>query len=177
MPTPTYIGFLRAYTRALSLGKEHGVVAMAIEASATNRRLKEPLLCLAVETHCVPLLLESCDEGLRKEYEKVLSMYGECNFSNAVRDDGSRIPNSYKKIWADYVAQRDSCIAESDEKTTARQQIMALIADSGITVPQISAACSAQKSNVYAWIRHGENGRVSLELARRLLCAALTLKK
>ena len=64
-----------------------------------------------------------------------------------------------------------------DEKTTARQQIMALIADSGITVPQISAACSAQKSNVYAWIRHGESGRVSLELARRLLCAAQTLKK
>lgn len=177
MSAPTYAGFLRAYTRALCFGKKHGMVAMAVEASNKNYRLREPLLCLAVEANCVPFLLKNCSEELRDDYEKVLRMYGEANFANAVRDEGSRIPYEYKKVWIAYENRRNTLIRENDVKEVARQKILTIVKEGRVTVPEISAMCKTQKSNVYAWLANGDSSRVGYETASNLLWAARQLTK
>lgn len=164
----TFLGFLARYTRDLSYAGTNNIRELAREAAERNPRLREPLLLYALysgkENH---MLKEAERNGMGPFYDPVLPFLLPDKMTDALEKD--LLPNEYTKVWRSYLAKRDWLDADNGTKELIREKVLELQTERHVSNYRIYTDLHLNPGNVNAWLKHGDNSKISLGTARRVL--------
>lgn len=162
----TFAGFLKKYIASLSRDGG-GFYKLAREASASNARLREPLLLYAVYTGRIDSLLKATrSAGLLEEYQRVLRID---SLKDAVERGDKSVPMEYRKVWNSYTTVRDAHKRDEHTKSLMRDKILRLQVTMQLTTYRIYKDLRLNPGNVNAWLKNNDGSKVGLDTARKIL--------
>jgi hypothetical protein len=163
----TFAGFLKQYTRSLSLADTNGLYRLAAEAAENNIRLREPLLLYALFSGKEKVLLAATKSPkLRMEYFDILGQYNREKMEQALRDDDSALPYAYKKVYRSYLSLKNGKQNDNHTKALMRNHIVRLQREKGVSTYRVYTDLRLNQGNVNAYLKHGDCSKVSLKVAR-----------
>ncbi len=164
----TFTGFLSRYVRELSLSGTNAISRLAREAAEENYRLREPLLLYALFTDRIPLLRKSIrNDQLKRRTESILGRYDREQMLQALTEEDPGLPPEYRKVWRSYLVRKNRKKAEAHTKELARQHILALQKEKGVSNYRIYKTLGLNPGNINDWLKNGACEKVSMETARR----------
>jgi hypothetical protein len=164
----TFAGFLSRYVRELSLSGTNAISILAREAAEKNYRLREPLILFALFTDRIPLLRKSIrNDKLKRHAESILDRYDRERMLQALKEEDPELPPEYRKVWRSYLVRKNRKKAEAHTKELARQHILALQKEKGVSNYRIYKTLGLNPGNINDWLKNGTGEKVSLAVARK----------
>ena len=165
----TFLGFLKTYVQSLSLNNTYNIRKLAEEAATSNPRLREPLLLYSLFSEKQERLrLVSQQVGLDVFYGELLFKYDQETMVAALQTEGN-MPVGYEKVWHSYQSQKQRQITDDHTKELIRKKARSLQEHYNITNYRIYTDLNLNPGNLNAWLKHGNCGKVSLDVARKVL--------
>lgn len=161
----SFRGFLSQYVKELSFSGTNSIRVLASEADKQNPRLREPLLLYSLMTNKADFLTKNCGDRLRLLYGDLLT----CDASSVIdllRDD--RLGENYQKVWRSYLSVRDRHKTDNWTKALMRQNIIRVKNEKSISTYRIYRDLRLNGGNLNAWLKHGDDDKVSLSTARKV---------
>ena len=166
----TFRGFLTQYVRQLSNNDTNSLYKLMEEVSANNLRLREPLLLFALYTDKQDVLLRAAKTTqFYDSYFKLLTTYTVDSMTMHLKAQSTLLPEDYLKVWRSYLTVKNRNQTDDYTKDLMRKKIKRLQEQTGITTYRIYTDLNLNQGNLNAWLKHGKNGKVSLETARKTL--------
>ena len=166
----TFRGFLTQYVRQLSTHKTNSLYQLAEEANQNNHRLREPLFLYAMYSHKLDVLLQAVkNSSLHTEYYKLASQYSTDEMTELLEHSSPALPMEYHKVWQSYQSIVSKRLADKHTKELMREKIKQIQEQSGVTNYRIYTDLGLNPGNLNAWLKHGNDSKVSLDTARRTL--------
>ena len=164
----TFLGFLTEYVRSLSKAGTASIFALAKEASFDNPRLREPLLLYALASGKKDILLRAAKKfALEEFYAPALAVIGNNPVDTVLAE--SCLPKEYLKVWRSYLAKKDTYRTNDATKELMRNKILRLQKERNVTNYRIYTDLKMNPGNLNAWLKHGDNSKISLDSARSCL--------
>lgn len=165
----TFRGFLTEYVRKLSYANTTSMQKLMQEAASENFRLREPLLLYALFAHKTHLFFEAAAKyRLPQEYTELLLQYTPERMEHALLCD-TTLPDAYKKVYSSYLVRKNQLASDNHTKELMRQTIRKLQQQRSLTNYRIYTELGLNPGNLNAWLKHGDNSKVSLSTARSVL--------
>ena len=162
----SFSGFLKQYLPTLSDLNTFSVRKL-MQASQTNPRLREPLFLYALETGKTDLMEQyaapnSCFTTWCQSYSKN-------QMQNALAQEDPSVPENFHKVWRSYQSVKNRVQRDNHTKSLMRSKILRLQKEKHLTTYRMYSALQMNPGNMNAWLKHGDDGKVSLESARKVL--------
>lgn len=165
----TFAGFTKQYVEELSLSGSLSLRRLAQEAEHENPRLREPLFLYAATNGKMDILLHYAQNTqLYGDYHTLSLRYPNEALTDALRSEGSSIGEEYRKVWRSYKAVCGMQARNARVKRMYREKILSLQANRGISTYRLSKELSLNNANVNAWLKNGDEGKLSLEKAQSI---------
>ena len=164
----TFQGFLRQYVRDLSYTNAIGVTVLAKE-TEHNRRLVEPLFCYSVLTGQIQQTMRAIPKEIKKEYSELLMELENKDLVSLFSEENDVLPKEYQKVWEAYQVRINSVVADDRAKTAARNQILSLQKKKLFSTYRLYKTLDMNGGNVNAWLKYGDNKKVSCDAAFNML--------
>jgi hypothetical protein len=163
----TLEGFLKRYCMELSGLRTTSLRKLCV-AARENARLVEPLFAFAA-VQGKEQYLAGLSEGawFHDDYAKLAGLVAEHGSLQTLLESDDA-PDRYKKVLDAYEAQGDGLAADRRMNGLIRPKILAALEKRGMTRYQLCKSLDLNLGNVYAFLA-GDDGKVSLETARRML--------
>ena len=166
----TFKGFLHQYLRALSDAGTNDIKRLA-EAVPANYRLIEPLILFAAASSKLsylnkvavdPVLLEAA-----QDFPEELSW----NDIIAIFEQGkkSALRNEYHKVYKSYISIRDRQKTKNRSKALILNKTRELQQQKNVSTYRLYTDLQLNHGNVNAYLKHSDVGKVSLEVAEKVL--------
>ena len=140
------------------------------EAAYVNPRLREPLYLYAAESGKLAHLMSVCkDKHLAVKYEKMNQQYDLISLHDALERDSADLDERYRKIWHSYQSARLRPQSDAQTKELIRHKILELRRKKGISNYRIYKDLGLNAGNFNAWLKHGDDSKISLKQARNAL--------
>ncbi|MBQ5328334.1 MAG: transcriptional regulator [Oscillospiraceae bacterium] len=164
----TFLGFLTEYVRSLSKAGTASVFALAKEASSDNPRLREPLFLYALASGKKDILLRAAKKfALEEFYAPALAAIGDNSIKTVLEENC--LPQEYLKVWRSYLAKKNTFRTNDVTKELMRNKILRLQKERNVTNYRIYTDLKMNPGNLNAWLKHGDNSKISLDSARSCL--------
>lgn len=165
----TFAGFLKQYTGGLSKFGG-GLYKMAHEAATSNARLREPLLLYALYTNKLDALLKATkSKELSRAYAALFDRVSPLDFRSALEHGDKSVPEAYQKVWRSYEATRDAPKRDARVKSLMRTKALRLRSEANVSTYRVCRDLKLNGGNVNAWLKHGDDSKVSLATARQVV--------
>ena len=172
----TFQGFLKSYVQSLSAGGGTGVFRLTREAAKDNPRLREPLLLYAFYSDKTELLLRAAvGTPMEAEYAGLLGSFDRRSMTAALEQSSEAVPPAYRKVWTSYLARSRRCQTENEVKALVRKQLLQEQRARGFSTYRLYTDLHLNAGNVNAWLRAGDDTKVGLATAKRVLAYARQL--
>lgn len=172
----TFKGFLSAYIKELSEAKTVNLAVLAAEVNAGNHRLAAPLLLYAVEhqkSEALRRQLAACGAGA--ELKEQLKLLEGMNLADLLQ--GNTLPEEYRKVWNSFCVRRDAAAHEEELKSAMRRKILRLMQDKGCSKYRIYTDLKLNPGNINAWLKDGDNKKVSYRTAEKIVAYVAQYRK
>ena len=164
----TFLGFLTEYVRSLSKAGTTSVFTLAKEAASDNPRLREPLLLYALASGKKDILLRAAKKfALEEFYAPALAAIGDNSIETVL--EKNCLPQEYVKVWRSYLAKKNTFRTNDVTKELMRNKILRLQKERNVTNYRIYTDLKMNPGNLNAWLKHGDNSKISLDSARSCL--------
>lgn len=165
----TFRGYLSRYVRQLSGLNTNSIVRLAKEAQ-TNYRLREPLFLYAYCSDRMNVLLAcTSDSEWGEKFQQVSSQFSFPKLLQALESQNKVLNERYHKCYHSYACRRDMPKTYNRKKGLMRNKILQLQTQKKVTSYRVCLDLGLNRSNVTAYIKHGDVDRVSVDLARKIL--------
>jgi len=166
----TLSGFLESYVRYLS-GEDTLSLPRLVALLPEEPRLVEPLLLWAAVTNrsgrLARLLAE--DSDLLADLRLLVSLSAVGRLEDALASEDSRLRPEYAKAWRSYVVRRDAPARDARLKLKARERVLALEAQKGVSRYRLAKDLGLNPGNLHAFLSHGDPRKLGLEKACQLV--------
>lgn len=164
----TFLGFLTEYVRSLSKAGTTSIFALAKEASSDNPRLREPLLLYSLASCKKYILLRAAKKfNLEEFYAPVLANIGDKQVETVLEE--KCLPKEYLKVWRSYLTKKNNRRTNDATKELIRNRILCLQKERNVTNYRLYTDLKMNPGNLNAWLKHGDNSKISLDSARSCL--------
>lgn len=166
----TFGGFLDANVRHLS-GEDTLALRRLTPLLPAEPRLAEPLLLWATVTGRSERLARQLggNEELLSELRQLVSLSEAGRLEEALASEDSRLRPEYSKAWRSYVVRRDAPARDARLKLEARERILALEAEKGVSRYRMAKDLGLNPGNLHAFLSQGDPKKLALEKAYRLV--------
>jgi hypothetical protein len=79
------------------------------------------------------------------------------------------LPEEYKKVWESYLAKKNRPKTDGQTKKRIRARVLALQREYGVSNYRVYTDLKLNHGNLNAWLKHGDENKVSLTTARQVL--------
>lgn len=166
----TFEGFLKKYVQSLSVSGSTSVFKLAREATTDNPRLREPLLLYALYTDKADLLFRATKgTELGAQYYALLHSYTKQQMTRALKQSSESLPREYLKVWKSYYTRSHKHETENEVKALVREQVLREQKARGFSTYRLYTDLHLNAGNLNAWLRTGDDTKVSLTAAKRTL--------
>jgi hypothetical protein len=186
----TFKGFLSKYIRQLSHDTTINIKKLTQEAYTINPRLREPLFLYAMYHGKQDALLKEAkrvenDElehmqnsffvkvpfppTLYEEFSELVNKYTADTMTDALKSRSSELKVEYKKVWNSYQCVSNGVDNDRETKEFIRKKVQKLMESKNVTAASLCKELDLDPGNFSAWISKGNNDRISLKSARRVL--------
>jgi hypothetical protein len=186
----TFKGFLPKYIRQLSHHSTINIKKLVHETYTNNPRLRAPLFLYALYHGKQDALLREVKRAEKEEMEFMQSrfviplpfpptLYEEFgDFVNKYTVDtmnemlSSNSPElkiEYKKVWNSYKCIQNSTNNDRETKEFIRRKVQKILKDKNVSSAYVCKELNLDPGNFSAWISKGNNDRISLTSARKVL--------
>ena len=154
--------------RSLSKAGTTSVFTLAKEAASDNPRLREPLLLYALASGKKDILLRAAKKfALEEFYAPSLAAIGDNSIETVL--EKNCLPQEYLKVWRSYLAKKNTFRTNDVTKELMRNKILRLQKERNVTNYRIYTDLKMNPGNLNAWLKHGDNSKISLDSARSCL--------
>ena len=165
----TIKGFLEQYLRSLSEEDTTNIFKLSKEAEL-NPRLREPLFLYALSAEKIDILLRATSNSdLYAQYKQLSEIYDMASILYALETENNSLDDRYHKVYRSYICKRDMYKTNSRTKQLMHSKIKRIQSSKGVTAYRISTDLKLNRSNVSSFIKSGDNRKVSLNTARKIL--------
>ena len=165
----TFKGFLESYVKYLAAEDTVDLTRLASVVSG-EPRLAEPLVLWAVVTGRGARLAELLEEKpLAAEVRAVERLAEAGRLEETLAAAGPELRPEYVKAWRSYVSRRDAASRDARLKLEARQRVLALEAEKGVTRYRMAKALGLNPGNLSAFLVQGNASKLSLDKAFQLV--------
>ena len=165
----TFKGFLESYVKYLAAEDTVDLTRLASVLS-DEPRLAEPLVLWAVVTGRGVRLAELLEEKpLASEVRAVEQLAEAGRLEETLAAAGPELRPEYVKAWRSYVSRRDAASRDARLKLEARQRVLALEAEKGVTRYRMAKALGLNPGNLSAFLVQGNASKLSLDKAFQLV--------
>ncbi len=165
----TFKGFLKSYVNELSFCRSLSLFELCSEAAGLNPRLREPLLLYSMLSGKEAVLLRACkSEALKRHYVSILDRFDADTIVTAL-EQRVNLSDGYYKAWSSYLSVKNRFAGDAETKELMRKRILRHQAAFHITNYKIYTELNLNAGNLNSWLKHGDNNKVSLTTARKVL--------
>jgi hypothetical protein len=166
----TFKGYLESYVRHLAGQNTLGLPRLAT-LTRSEPRLTEPLLLWAAETGRGARLstLLKMHGDLKRELATLVSLEQLGRLESALAAEDPRLRPEYTKVWRSYVVRRDAHIRDAQLKLEARNRVLALERDKGVSRYRMAKDLRLNPGNLHAFLAQGNATKISLDRALSLV--------
>ena len=164
----TFKGFLAQYVKSLSYSHTLDIRRLAKEAAADNPRLRAPLVLYALLFSKVAQLSEALSD--HSSASAMLDMLD--HFDQAepeARLGNGDAPEEYLKVWNSFLVAHDAPKRDDDVKGAMRKKILRIQAEKSCSNYRIYTDLKLNPGNINAWLKNGDNRKVSYHTAERIM--------
>jgi hypothetical protein len=186
----TFKGFLPKYIKQLSHQSTINIKKLVREVCETNPRLREPLCLYALYHEKQDALLKEAKRvenkelehmqdkffvkipfppTLYEEFSELSNKYTADAMTNALESKSSELKIEYKKVWNSYKCLQNGSNNDRETKEFIRRKVQKLIQEKNISCACICKELNLDPGNFSAWISKGNNDRIGLRSARKVL--------
>jgi hypothetical protein len=166
----TFGGFLTSYVKFLS-GESTLSQSRLVALLPSQPRLVEPLLLWATVTdrseRRARLLAEN--HRLLAELRLLVSLKEDGLLEEAISSDDPRLRPKYVKAWRSYTARRDASARDARRKLVARERVLKLEAEKGVSRYRMAKDLGLNPGNLHAFLSVGDTRKLALEKAYQLV--------
>lgn len=165
----TLKGYLDSYVPYLAGEETHALPRLARRLQVEPRLVAPLLLWAAVSGRGDRLsrLLES--EEQRGELEALMSLHSDSLLEPALAEEDPRLRPEYAKVWRSFVARRDGNRRDAELKLEARERVLALAREKGVSRYRMARDLNLNHGNLHAFLAQGKASALSLERAFELV--------
>ena len=165
----TFKGFLESYVKYLAAEDTVDLTRLASVVSG-EPRLAEPLVLWAVVTGRGARLAELLEEKpLAAEVRAVERLAEAGRLEETLAAAGPGLRPEYAKAWRSYVARRDAPSRDARLKLEARERVLTLEAEKGVSRYRMAKALGLNPGNLSAFLVQGNASKLSLDKAFQLV--------
>lgn len=166
----TFRGYLTWYLPQLAGQRTLSVRRLTEMAASSAPRLREPLFLYALYTEKLDTLLSAAaGTPMYAEYLGLTERYTPDEMTDALMRQDEDIPVGYRKVWTSYLFAANRTAVDNDSKNIMRNRIRRLQEAKHISNYRIYTDLGLNRGNVNAWLSRGDNRKVGLDTARRVL--------
>lgn len=165
----TFKGFLKAYCQELSGQSSLSFRRLVKLAEGDAPRVAEPMLLLAMCENKTDYVMELAQNTWMEErFNEVLKLYkaGEDveHFAGS-----SELPSRFANVYRAYEAKKHTVHADRRLNKLMRKRTLEALSKSGQTCYRMCKELGLNKGNAYAYLNGGDDSKVSLATAKRMM--------
>jgi hypothetical protein len=165
----TFKGFLESYVKYLAAEDTLDLTRLAA-LLPKEPRLAEPLVLWAAVTGRGARLAELLEgKPLASEVRAVQQLAEKDRLERALTAAGPELRPEYAKVWRSYVARRDAASRDARLKLEARERVLTLETEKGVTRYRMAKDLGLNPGNLNAFLVQADARRLSLDKALRLV--------
>ena len=165
----TFQGFLESYVKYLAAEETVDLTRLA-SLLPREPRLAEPLVLWAAVTGRGARLAELLgDKPLASEVRAVQQLAEKGRLEKTLSAAGPELRPEYAKAWRSYVSRRDAASRDARLKLEARQRVLALETEKGVSRYRMAKDLGLNPGNLNAFLVQADARRLSLDKALRLV--------
>ena len=165
----TFHRYLERYVRSLSKGNTINIQRLVKEVPS-NKRLREPLFLYSLSVGKVDTLLgTAADCQYCSSFSGLAEKYKWEDIVKALEEKDMFLGRDYHKIFRSYCSKRDAHNVDLDTKLLMHKRIRALQELKGVSNYRLYTDLMLNPSNTNAFLTNGDLGRLSMEVAEKML--------
>ena len=160
----TFAGFLESYVGFLA-GRDTLALRRLAAVLPAEPRLVEPLLLWATVTERADRLARLLADrpDLVAEMRLLASLAEVGDLEYALESEDTRLRPEYAKAWRSYAVRRDASKRDSRLKLVARDRVLALEAERGVSRYRMARDLGLNPGNLHAFLSQGRPEKLGLE--------------
>ena len=165
----TFHRYLERYVRSLSKGNTNSIKRLVKEVPS-NKRLREPLFLYSLSMGKVDALLEAA-AGCQycSSFSVLAEKYKWEDIVKALEEKDIYLERDYHKVYRSYCSRRDAHDVDRDTKLLMHKRVRELQETKGISNYRLYTDLMLNPSNTNAFLTNGDLGRLSMEVAEKML--------
>lgn len=186
----TFKGFLPKYIRQLSHQSTINIKKLVQETYTNNPRLREPLFLYALYSGKQEALLKETKRveqeemdlmqnrfliklpfppTLYEEFNELMNKYTADTMTDALTSSSPELKVEYKKVWNSYKCLQNGSNNDRETKEFIRKKVQKLMKGKNVSSAYVCKELHLDPGNFSAWVSKGNNDRISLKSARKVL--------